>query len=296
MKQRKNKLIVVYMLIVIICILPIISIATTNENTEKITEEELSTFENIFNKTENNGFLSCIFTKPSEIDLNRAFRECGSEDISAEEKEYLEKNYKENNPFLFEIATYKFTEENLIDIYESKTGEHITHNELIKRLNNYIYVEKYKTYYQAHGDTSYQKLKCVSGEKISDNTYKILLKKAKDDSNSDLLSMTNPYNEKTNDSNSSNTTVDMMEVTIKKAENNYIFISNVIYDNKNEESNNDKENIKNDETKKDEKDTTVTNKSNLPRAGKANILIAITVLSITSLIAYKSLSKYKDIK
>lgn len=225
--------------IIAICIMGVIINNNSNKNItnkevkmQDLQADELESFNKLFNEDqENNGIIRCEFSNADEIDLNNAIREIGTS-VNKEEEEYFKQKYSKNPLIDFEISTFKYSEDNIIKFYKEKTGKDITSEELKNRISNnyYIYVEQYKAYYASHGDTAYQGVKCISGKKSSDGTYKITFKEGLG-SNEGKLIMSKPYNAENYNANDSSSliyeTVDQMQVTLKKQGDNYIFISNI---------------------------------------------------------------------
>lgn len=274
MKIIKKKLIMLLVLAMIFCMMSITSMAVTSENSQEMTEEELTTFTKMLNEIENNGFTQSTYSKASEINLNMAFRNCGSEEIGEEEKQDLLELLKVES---FEIPVYKLTEEQVMNSYETKTGEKITDSDIKQRLS-WTYSEKYNAYYTMHGDTSFYEVKCISGEKDLNGIYRIVYQ-AMDDKGK-LYTLENGKNDLTTD-------IDKMIVTIQKNGNNYIFVSNEIY----KETNSENNTLINQET---DQDNTITKKSSLPKAGKnGSMLLIIIIAGIVFIFTFIKIIKYK---
>lgn len=289
----KSKLIVILILIISFCMLSIPSMATTSENTQEMTEEELTTFTKLFNKIENNGFLQSTYSKASEINLNMAFRNSGTELIEneiIEEEEYqdlldLFEAEGFNDPF--HIPVYKLTEDQVMNLYELKTGEKITSSEIKQRFS-WTYSEKYNAYYTMHGDTSFNEVKCISGEKDSNGTYKIIYQ-AMDDKIK-LYALENGKTDLTTD-------IDKMIVTLQEKENDYIFVSNKIYTSEKTIEDTEKQQNENKiQNNNINKDNSIAIKE-LPKTGENSvILVVIALVVVLGIIETVKLYKWRNIK
>lgn len=142
-----------------------------------------------------------------------------------------------------------------------------------------------------HGDTTLEKIECISGEKDSNGIYKVIIKSNEENSKLYIFE--------------SGKDVDQMMVTLQKKGDNYIFVSNSKYttvDKKNEQVvNNIVDKTENQQGNKINNE--ITNKDNsiaskeLPKTGINEIVFGLIVLVILVGIVYTiKLNKYKDIK
>lgn len=291
MKKLKNKIILCSIMLITILFTQHISLAVTNDSTEKLDDNELKEFSELFNSITFNGFLRSEYNKTSEMDLNFAFRECGSENnITEEEKQDLLKLW---NCTSFEIPVFKLTSNEIKDLYKKRTGEDI--NNIKDRLTEWDYLKEYDSYYNMHSDGTYQETKAISGEKTSDGLYKIIYKanNGVDGEKSDWVLL---HTEK---SGKIETTISkQMIATLKKVDNNYIIISNKMYTEPKEEETpkqkleTSKNNIVDDNI--NEEDTSIK-KTVLPKAGKESSIV-IVMLLISIIILRVILLRYKDVK
>lgn len=140
-----------------------------DNESSKLTSEEIANFEKELGDKSNCGFLTCEYSDPSKIDLNEVFYTgCGlSTDISEIEKKDLIKNFGfSEDGFMLDYIKIKTPDIN--NLLLKKVG--LTLTEIEKKLT-YKYVSKYDAYYSFHGDTNYIDLKCISGNVTSDGVY-----------------------------------------------------------------------------------------------------------------------------
>lgn len=135
------------------------------EESDSLSQEELEKAQAYFNKVENNGFLCSEYSNTKDISLIQLIYNGAG--ISEEMTEQERVDYKD------EIYTD-------ITKIPKKALEELTKNKLnieLKTINGYeefeknFYSEKYDCYYLQHGDTNYEAVEFVSGEKNDDGTY-----------------------------------------------------------------------------------------------------------------------------
>lgn len=135
------------------------------EESGSLSQEELEKAQAYFNKVENNGFLCSEYSNTKDISLIQLIYNGAG--ISEEMTEQERDDYKD------EIYTD-------ITKIPKKALEELTKNKLnieLKSINGYeefeknFYSEKYDCYYLQHGDTNYEAVEFVSGEKNDDGTY-----------------------------------------------------------------------------------------------------------------------------
>lgn len=181
----------------------------TNATTgTKLTSEELSDIEKFLNKVEVNGFISHnIYNNIDNINLDEVFYNYNANNRPSDDiiNEYLR---AENVDELFTDLTAVSTDE-IKAIYKKYTNNDISNEEIKNRLE-YTYLEKYDTYCFPHGDTNFVPVKCVSGEKKSNDIYTINIS----------------YPEWTYYDNQEE--VKSTVLTLKKNGSSYIFVSNII--------------------------------------------------------------------
>lgn len=140
----------------------------TQSNTEEsgsLSQEELKKAQDYFNKAENNGFLCSEYSNTKDISLIQLiYNGAGiSEEMTEEERA----DYKE------EIYTdiTKIPKKALEELTKNKLNIELTSINSYEEFEKNFYSEKYDCYYFQHGDTNYQAVEFVSGEKNSDGTY-----------------------------------------------------------------------------------------------------------------------------
>ena len=140
----------------------------SQSNTEEssfLSEEELEKAQAYFNKVENNGFLCSEYSNTKDISLIQLiYNGAGiSEEMTEEERA----DYKE------EIYTdiTKIPKKALEELTKNKLNIELTSINSYEEFEKNFYSEKYDCYYFQHGDTNYQAVEFVSGEKNSDGTY-----------------------------------------------------------------------------------------------------------------------------
>ena len=291
MNKFRKKIIICFCMIITILGTQYVSFAETNENTGKLTDSELNEFFTIFKSVTFNGFLQSEYDKASELNLDIALRECGTEiNVSEEEKEEFFKLLG----YYFDIPVFKLSTDRIKELYKEATGEDI--NNIKERLTEWKYIEKYDAYYNAHGDTSYKDVKVISGEKTEDGLYKIIYKS--DETVGNKLSEWSLYS-KDEKGEIQVKTAKQMIATMKKVNNNYVIISNKIYTQEVEKE----ENVKK-ETEQSKQETTADKnntedntikKSILPKAGKGTAIFVFASIIVAIFMTIKLL-KYKDIK
>lgn len=135
------------------------------ENTENVyqteyTSEQLKKYESDFNTIATNGFVisTNTYTSPSEIDLEQVFYNGTgvNNEISKDELKEYKKITKYNETDLVKVTT-----EQAKTVYYEKTGEKLEN--LKERLKNWIYIEKYDSYYHEISDTNFEKVSCLRG-------------------------------------------------------------------------------------------------------------------------------------
>ena len=148
--------------------------ANTNnavQTTTELTTDELKKIEEYLNKKENNGFVSYnLYKNIDEINLGEVFYNNDETVSQAEIDELL--NGQEQMTDIFKVTTSKVKEE----MYK-KTGKKLNDDEIKNRFK-WKYLSKYDAFYNQHGDTNYMTVKCQSGNKTSDGTYKVILTNA----------------------------------------------------------------------------------------------------------------------
>ncbi len=166
-------------------------------NKKALTQIELDFFTEYLNKSENNGFMTCSYTKPSQIDLDDVIYDgAGLLKIpEGTEKAEIKKLQNVNAP-----AEYKKLLVTEIDkLLNEKAGL------LVRQLDKKpeaMYIAKYDSYYTMHTDTKLEIKKVVSGTVSDDEIYSI--KYIKDSVESDAW-----------------------QVNLKKVNDTYMFISNM---------------------------------------------------------------------
>lgn len=165
--------------------------------TRNLTEEELNSFKDYFNKTGINGFLTQEFADSKDINLYiLLYNGIGKQTtITDEEKrDYL------NASGMEELYTdlLKIKDDDIKEFLKSNADLDHTKGTSIK---NFKYLSKYDAYYHEHGDTSYMEVENCTNGKLDENSNYILNCKFKYD--------------------------DMgTETKLKNKDDSYIFISN----------------------------------------------------------------------
>ena len=140
----------------------------SQSNTEEssfLSEEELEKAQAYFNKVENNGFLCSEYSNTKDISLIQLIYNGAG--ISEEMTEQERADYKE------EIYTdiTKIPKKALEDLTKNKLNTELTSINGYEEFEKNFYSEKYDCYYLQHGDTNYEAVEFVSGEKNDDGTY-----------------------------------------------------------------------------------------------------------------------------
>ena len=140
----------------------------SQSNTEEssfLSEEELEKAQAYFNKVENNGFLCSEYSNTKDISLIQLIYNGAG--ISEEMTEQERADYKE------EIYTdiTKIPKKALEDLTKNKLNIELTSINGYEEFEKNFYSEKYDCYYLQHGDTNYEAVEFVSGEKNDDGTY-----------------------------------------------------------------------------------------------------------------------------
>lgn len=140
----------------------------SQSNTEEssfLSEEELEKAQAYFNKVENNGFLCSEYSNTKDISLIQLIYNGAG--ISEEMTEQERADYKE------EIYTdiTKVPKKALEELTKNKLNIELTSINGYEEFEKNFYSEKYDCYYLQHGDTNYEAVEFVSGEKNDDGTY-----------------------------------------------------------------------------------------------------------------------------
>ncbi len=140
----------------------------TQSNTEEsgsLSQEELKKAQDYFNKAENNGFLCSEYSNTKDISLIQLIYNGAG--ISEEMTEQERADYKE------EIYTdiTKIPKKALEELTKNKLNIELTSINGYEEFEKNFYSEKYNCYYLQHGDTNYQAVEFISGEKNNDGTY-----------------------------------------------------------------------------------------------------------------------------
>ena len=141
---------------------------SSDVNTEEsysLSQEELEKAQAYFNKVENNGFLCSEYSNTKDISLIQLIYNGAG--ISEEMTEQERADYKE------EIYTdiTKIPKKALEDLTKNKLNTELTSINGYEEFEKNFYSEKYDCYYLQHGDTNYQAVEFISGEKNNDGTY-----------------------------------------------------------------------------------------------------------------------------
>lgn len=135
------------------------------EESGSLSEEELEKAQAYFNKVENNGFLCSEYSNTKDISLIQLIYNGAG--ISEEMTEQERADYKE------EIYTdiTKVPKKALEELTKNKLNIELTSINGYEEFEKNFYSEKYDCYYLQHGDTNYEVVEFVSGEKNDDGTY-----------------------------------------------------------------------------------------------------------------------------
>ena len=140
----------------------------TQSNTKEsgsLSQEELEKAQTYFNKAENNGFLCSEYSNTKDISLIQLIYNGAG--ISEEMTEQERADYK--NEIYTDIT--KIPKKALEGLTKNKLNIELTSINGYEEFEKNFYSEKYDCYYLQHGDTNYQAVEFVSGEKNSDGTY-----------------------------------------------------------------------------------------------------------------------------
>ena len=138
---------------------------SNTEESYSLSQEELEKAQAYFNKVENNGFLCSEYSNTKDISLIQLIYNGAG--ISEEMTEQERADYKE------EIYTdiTKIPKKALEELTKNKLNIELTSINGYEEFEKNFYSEKYDCYYLQHGDTNYQAVEFVSGEKNDDGTY-----------------------------------------------------------------------------------------------------------------------------
>ncbi|MDY4079577.1 MAG: hypothetical protein SOY42_12490 [Clostridium sp.] len=138
---------------------------SNTEESYSLSQEELEKAQAYFNKVENNGFLCSEYSNTKDISLIQLIYNGAG--ISEEMTEQERADYKE------EIYTdiTKVPKKALEDLTKNKLNTELTSINGYEEFEKNFYSEKYDCYYLQHGDTNYEAVEFVSGEKNADGTY-----------------------------------------------------------------------------------------------------------------------------
>ena len=138
---------------------------SNTEESYSLSQEELEKAQAYFNKVENNGFLCSEYSNTKDISLIQLIYNGAG--ISEEMTEQERADYKE------EIYTdiTKIPKKALEDLTKNKLNTELTSINGYEEFEKNFYSEKYDCYYLQHGDTNYEAVEFVSGEKNDDGTY-----------------------------------------------------------------------------------------------------------------------------
>ena len=138
---------------------------SNTEESGSLSEEELEKAQAYFNKVENNGFLCSEYGNTKDISLIQLIYNGAG--ISEEMTEQERADYKE------EIYTdiTKIPKKALEELTKNKLNIELTSINGYEEFEKNFYSEKYDCYYFQHGDTNYQAVEFLSGEKNADGTY-----------------------------------------------------------------------------------------------------------------------------
>lgn len=135
------------------------------DNSGAVTQKELQKNQDYFNKIENNGFLCSEYNSVKDISLVQlVYNGAGIDEKMTEEEKA---DYKD------EIYTdiIKIPRKALEEVTKSKLNIELTSINGYEEFKKNYYSEKYDCYYLQHGDTNYQQVEFLSGEKNDDGTY-----------------------------------------------------------------------------------------------------------------------------
>lgn len=135
------------------------------EESDSLSQEELEKAQAYFNKVENNGFLCSEYSNTKDISLIQLIYNGAG--ISEEMTEQERADYK--NEIYTDIT--KIPKKALEGLTKNKLNIELTSINGYEEFEKNFYSEKYDCYYLQHGDTNYQAVEFVSGEKNSDGTY-----------------------------------------------------------------------------------------------------------------------------
>ena len=138
---------------------------SNTEESGSLSQEELEKAQAYFNKVENNGFLCSEYSNTKDISLIQLIYNGAG--ISEEMTEQERADYKD------EIYTdiTKIPKKALEELTKNKLNIELTSINGYEEFEKNFYSEKYDCYYLQHGDTNYQAVEFVSGEKNNDGTY-----------------------------------------------------------------------------------------------------------------------------
>jgi hypothetical protein len=138
---------------------------SNTEESDSLSQEELEKAQAYFNKAENNGFLCSEYNNPKDISLIQlVYNGAGIDEKMTEEEKA---DYKD------EIYTdiIKVSRKALEELTKRKLNIELTSINDYEEFKKNYYSEKYDCYYLQHGDTNYQQIEFLSGEKNDDDTY-----------------------------------------------------------------------------------------------------------------------------
>lgn len=171
--------------------------------TENLTVDELNDVAKFLRLKENNGFLLSDYSKPSEIDLNKALYDganVGNVTLSGNEKNEFLKAVDEDDIY---TNVVRLTSPEIRTFFKTKTGEDV--GNIGARLGNtWTYLQNYDSYYNEHGNALYEETTVESGTKVGDR-YTV------------NVSLRGGENE-----------ITKLVTTLKKTGNTYMFVSNKI--------------------------------------------------------------------
>lgn len=173
---------IIFVILIIIAIIIMLNYNKTQQNnetksTDNVLEEnlssnELKSFSSYFNEDENNGFLLSNYENASDIDITQVFNNgagLNEEITEAEKQEYL----KSKNRTKLVTNVIVFDKTKAEELFKEKTGEKL--DSIVKKLDRWIYLEKYDKFCCEKGDTNKKTVTSISGTKKS-NEYKIIYK------------------------------------------------------------------------------------------------------------------------
>lgn len=186
-----------------------------------LSEDELNDFTKLFNENlKYNGIVQCEFSNPDEINLEFCIRDCLGKNTNISKEEI--QGYSKEHPIVpvEDIGLYKYDTKSIQNFYKEMFGKDIQIDELKKKLSDYYYNENYDSFYKPHTDSTFHKVKCVSGNKKDDGTYEIVLQDGEDEDDWYVVK-----NEKESDEELLEE-ANQMKLTLRKDKDSYIFISN----------------------------------------------------------------------